>query len=311
MDALADLLDGVRARSAAFCRAVFEPPWALRIADGAMLAVATALRGHAWVVPDDAAAVLIRTGDVAIIKGPHQYTVGDHPDTPPSLMVHADNRLTTMDGVDVTSDLRLGTRTSGHGDGSAMVASGTYQVIGDVGGRLLTALPPIVLVPYSEARSPVLDLLAVEVDRDEPGQQVVLDRLLDLTLIATLRAWFARQEEAAPGWYRAHSDPLVGRTLQLIHDDPAHPWTVADLASKAGASRAALARRFSALVGEPPMTYLTGWRITTAADLLRHTDATVDAIARKVGYANAFALSVAFKRVRGTTPHQHRVSATG
>ncbi|MQA03469.1 MAG: helix-turn-helix domain-containing protein [Streptosporangiales bacterium] len=308
MDALADLLDGVRARSAAFCRAVLEPPWALRIADGAMLALATSLRGHAWIVPDDdAEPVLMRTGDVAIIKGPQPYTVGDRPDTPPSLIVHPGNRLTTMDGVDVTADLQLGPRTSGHSqDGSAVVASGTYQVTGDVGGRLLTALPAVVLVPREDAQLPVLDLLAVEVGREEPGQQVVLDRLLDLTLIATLRAWFARPDAEAPGWYRAQSDSLVGPALRLIHDDPAHPWTVASLATKVGGSRAAFARRFTALVGEPPMTYLTGWRITLAADLLRHTDATVDTVARKVGYANAFALSVAFKRARGVTPRQHR-----
>src|SRR5690606_27432949 len=136
----------------------------------------------------------------------------------------------------------------------------------------------------------------------EPGQQVVLDRLLDLALISTLRAWFNRPEADAPGWYRAHSDPVVGPALGAIHDAPTRPWTVASLAEVAGASRAAFARRFGALVGQPPMTYLTHWRLALAADLLRSTDASVEAIARQVGYANAFALTVAFKRVRGVTP---------
>ncbi len=81
---------------------------------------------------------------------------------------------------------------------------------------------------------------------------------------------------------------------------------MAELAAGVGVSRAALARRFTALVGEPPMAYLTGWRIALAADLLRQTDHTVGTIARKVGYANAFALSVAFKRLRGTRPSEHR-----
>lgn len=307
MDALADLLDGVHARSAAFCQAILEPPWSLRIADGATLALATTLRGHAWIVPDQGEPVKMSVGDVAVIKGPNPYTVGDDPATPPTIIVHAGNRLTTMDGVDVTDDLRLGPRTSGESaDGSAAVASGTYQVSRGVSTRLLNALPDVVLVPDMDRGSPVMDMLAHEVGRDEPGQQVVLDRLLDLALIATLRAWFARPDTEVPGWYRAHGDPLVGPALHLIHDDPAHPWTVASLAAKVGASRAAFARRFAALVGEPPMTYVTGWRIALAADLLRGSDATIEAIARRVGYANAFALSVAFTRVRGISPRRYR-----
>lgn len=306
MDALGDLLDGVRARSAAFCRAILDPPWALRIADRAPLALATALRGHAWIVPDDGEPLLMRTGDIAIIKGPDPYTVGDDPATEPTITVHAGNRLTTMDGVDITADLRLAPRTSGTPDGSAIVASGTYGVGGDVTDRLLNALPTVVLVPSGDAQFPIVDLLAREVSKDDPGQQVVLDRLLDLALIATLRAWFDRPDAAPPGWYRAQSDPLVGPAIQLLHDDPARPWTVASLAGLAGGSRAAFARRFTTLVGEPPMTYLAGWRIALAADLLRGTNATIDAIARSVGYANAFALSVAFKRVRGVSPSEHR-----
>jgi AraC-like DNA-binding protein len=313
VDVLADLLDGVHARTAAFCRVVLEPPWAMRIADEAPLALATALRGHAWIVPGDAEPVLIRTGDVAVIKGPGHYTVCDHPDTAPTTVVHPGNRLTTVDGVDVTAELRLSpyTRALGPGigggpDGSAIVASGTYQVGGDVSGRLLAALPRVVRVAREDCRSPIMDLLATEVSRNEPGQQVVLDRLLDLALIATLRTWFAGPDADTPGWYLALGDPLVGPALRMIHYEPARPWTVATLATTAGASRAAFARRFTEVVGQPPMTYLTHWRLDRAADLLRDTDATVESIARQVGYANAFALAVAFKRVRGSTPRQHR-----
>jgi AraC-like DNA-binding protein len=316
MDALGDLLDGVRARTAAFCQVVLEPPWALRVADQAPLALVSAVRGHVWIVPDDDKPTLIRTGDVAVIQGPAPYTVADNPDTPPSLVVHAGNRLATTDGRDVTAGLRLSTHTSALGlradrfgpDNSAVVASGSYQVTGDVSGRLLAALPGVVRVPREDVRSPIMELLTVEVGRNEPGQQVVLDRLLDLALIATLRAWFARPEADAPGWYRAHSDALVGPALRIIHDDPARPWTVASLAATTGASRAAFARRFTALIGQPPMTYVTHWRLDLAADLLRSTDATIGSVARQVGYANAFALTVAFKRVRGITPSQHRDS---
>jgi transcriptional regulator GlxA family with amidase domain len=85
---------------------------------------------------------------------------------------------------------------------------------------------------------------------------------------------------------------------------------VANLATKTGVSRAALARRFTTLVGEPPMAYLTGLRLALAADLLREPNATLGAVARKVGYGSAFALSAAFKRVRGVSPQEHRTSVT-
>lgn len=311
MDPLDDLLRGVHARSAAFCQAILDPPWALRIADGAALALATTLRGHAWIVPDRGEPTLMRTGDVAIVKGPEPYTVADDPGTAPDIMVHADNRLTNMDGTDVSDALRLGPRTSGRTrDGSAIVASGTYQVGNDVTGRLMNALPDTVLVPHADTHTAVMELLAHEVGSGEPAQQIVLDRLLDIALVAALRAWFTRPGTPAPGWYRALDDSLAGPALRLMHDHPSHPWTIAALAAKVGCSRAALARRFTALVGEPPITYLTSWRISLAADLLRTTDLTIERIAHQVGYANAFALSVAFKRIRGRSPTQHRARVT-
>lgn len=307
IDPLADLLDGVRARTSSFCQAILDPPWALRIADGAALGLVTTLRGHAWIVPDHGDPTLMRTGDVAIVKGPHPYTISHDPGATPNIIVHPTNRLTTVDGTDITDAMRLGPRTTGHTpDGSTTLASGVYQVSSDVTARLLSALPFIVAVPEADAPNPLMAFLASEVGNDGPAQQVILDRLLDIALVATLRAWFARPEAAAPGWYRAHGDTLAGPALRLIHDNPAHPWTVSDLADKVGCSRAALARRFTTLVGEPPITYLTGWRIALAADLLRRSDLTIEAIARRVGYANAFALSVAFKRTRGRSPTQHR-----
>ena len=130
----------------------------------------------------------------------------------------------------------------------------------------------------------------------------MLDRLLDLLVIAAIRAWFSRPDAEAPAWYRAHTDPVVGKALRMLHNNPAHPWTVAELAAESGISRAALARRFTDLVGEPPMTFLTGWRLALAADLLRESDATVGAVAHKVGYGSPFALSTAFKRVHGISP---------
>ena len=126
-------------------------------------------------------------------------------------------------------------------------------------------------------------------------------------MISTLRAWFSRPEGQAPAWYRAQRDPVVGAALRMLQNNPAHPWSVESLAKATNVSRAALARRFNELVGEPPMTFLTGWRLDLAADLLCETDATIGAVAEQVGYGSPFALSTAFKRVLGVSPQQHRL----
>ncbi|HEX6578868.1 MAG TPA: AraC family transcriptional regulator, partial [Jiangellaceae bacterium] len=157
----------------------------------------------------------------------------------------------------------------------------------------------------------VLPLLGAEIVKDDPGQEVVLDRLLDLLLISVLRTWFSQPDSGAPAWYRADGDPVVGRALRMLHNNPATGWTVAMLAAATGVSRASLARRFTDLVGEPPMSYLTGWRLALAADLLREPDVTIAAVARQVGYSSPFALSTAFKRVRRISPQEHRTRASG
>jgi transcriptional regulator GlxA family with amidase domain len=104
---------------------------------------------------------------------------------------------------------------------------------------------------------------------------------------------------------------VVGPALRLVPDSPAEPWSVAALAATVGVSRATLARRFTELNGEPPMSYLTGWRIALAADLLADPSLTVAGIARRVGYASPFALSTAFRRVTGTNPAGHRAVLRG
>jgi AraC-like DNA-binding protein len=308
MDALVGLLDGPRARGAFLLRSVMSPPWSLRIQDQAPLTLLAMLRGAAWVVPDDGEPVRLRLGEVAIARGPEPYTVADDPATPPQVVIHPGQRCTTPDGEDVTDAMTwLGVRTWGNDpDGSAMLLSGTYQLSGEVSRRLLEALPALLVLPADALDSPLIALLGEEIVRDEPGQEVVLD----LLLIAVLRAWFSRPDAEAPAWYQAYGDPVVGRALRVLHHNPAHPWTVATLAAEVGVSRAALARRFTELVGEPPMTFLTGWRLALAADLLRGPDATVGAVARQVGYGTPFALSTAFKRVRGVSPQQHRVGAS-
>ncbi|SNX64790.1 AraC family transcriptional regulator [Streptomyces sp. TLI_55] len=307
MDALAGLLEGPRARGAFMIRACFDPPWSVRVEDRAPLTVMLMVRGEAWVMPEAGEQVRLRAGDLAIARGPDPYTCADDPGTEPQALILPGGECRYPDGRSLNGVMDLGVRTWGDRlDGSAVMLIGTYLWQGEVSGRLLDALPPLLTLTPEVWDCPLTPLLMAEIVRDEPGQEVVLDRLLDLLVIAALRAWFSRPEAAAPGWYRALADPVVGRVLRLLQDDPAHPWTVGSLAAKAGVSRAALGRRFTELVGEPPMTYLTGWRLALAADRLREGDATLEAIARQVGYGSAFALSSAFKRVYGVSPQEHR-----
>jgi AraC-like DNA-binding protein len=312
MDALTGLLDGPRAQGAFLLRSVLDPPWSVRIQDRAPLALIALLRGHAWLVPDTGDAVALHPGDVAIVRGPDPYTIADDPATPPQVVIHPGQRCTTPEGEDLVEMMEwLGVRTWGNSPaGSSVVLSGTYELRGEVSQRLLRVLPRLLVLPGDAWDSPLIGLLGEEIVKDDPGQEAVLDRLLDLLLIAVLRAWFARPDAEAPAWYRANGDPVVGRALRLLHNNPSHPWTVATLAAEVGVSRAALARRFTELVGEPPMTFLTGWRLALAADLLREPDATLGAVAHQVGYGSPFALSAAFKRVRGISPQQHRVGAS-
>ncbi|MEU8779704.1 AraC family transcriptional regulator [Streptomyces sp. NPDC048606] len=314
MDTLTGLLEGPHARGAFLLKAVFNPPWSVRIEDRAPLSVLTAVRGAAWVLPDGGEPVRLGPGDVALVRGPEPYTLADDPDSPVRVTVGPDQRCSSAgSGEDLTDSLTLGVRTWGdpvRGPRSTVVLSGTYQAPGEVGRRLLGALPAVLVRPAGHADAALIALLASEMSRDEPGQEIVLDRLLDLLLIGVLRAWLADPEAGAPAWYRAQGDPVVGPALRLLHERPGHGWTVAELARRAGVSRASLARRFTELVGEPPVAYLTGRRIALAADLLREPDATVATVARRVGYGSAFALSTAFKRVRGVSPQEFRAGVS-
>ncbi|MER0241304.1 AraC family transcriptional regulator [Streptomyces sp. HSW2009] len=351
MDAVSELLAEVRAHGAVFRRAVMRPPWALRMASGAPLTLATMVRGRAWIVPDGQPPVAIGVGEVAVVRGAAPYVVADDPATAPTLVVTSADYCSGaggeapeggsaggsgagaggaaggvsgrapsgVPGVPGVADGGPGGAPNGGAapasdggsgptsdDTPAVLLSGAFERRGELSERLLRALPPVLVVPLDDSPYPTVQTVADEIGKERPGQQLVLDRMLDLMLVSALRHWFDHPDADAPAWCRALDDPVVGPALRLLHDAPARPWTVAGLAAEVGVSRAALARRFTAAVGEPPMSYLAGWRVALATDLLRETDQTVAAIAKKVGYAHAFALSAAFKRLHGTRPSDHR-----
>jgi len=310
MDTLANLLDAPRARGAFALRTVMTPPWSLRILAESPVTLLAGVAGEAWVVPDNGEPVRIGPGDIAVTRSPDHYNVADAPTTAPLVLIHPGQRCVDLDGNSVLEEMTHDVRTWGNDpDGSTVFVVGAYEHLSDISDRLLRALPPVLSLSHADWESPLVPLLCDEVVKDEPGQAAVLDRLFDLLLTAVLKAWFAQQDASRPASWRSQGDRIVDRALRIMHNDPAHPWTMDKLAAESGASRASLARRFHDLVGEPPMTFLKNWRMAMAADLLCEPDETVGTVAEKVGYANPSAFSTAFKRVRGVSPQQHRAIA--
>jgi AraC-like DNA-binding protein len=307
VDGLTGLLDGPRARGAFLLRCLMDPPWSVRLEDEAPLSVTAIARGHAWALPDGGEPFRLSAGDVVIARGPEHWTVADDPATEPQAVIHPGQVCTTPDGRPLEEEMHQGVRSWGNSAaGATVMLTGAYSLEGEISRRLLSVLPRFVVLTQEEVGSPLIPLLADEIVKEAPGQDAVLDRLLDLLLIAVLRAWFARPEADPPSWYVGQTDPVVGPALRLLQHHPEHPWTIAQLAAAAGVSRAAFARRFTDVVGEPPIAFLTGWRLALAADLLREPGATLASVAAKVGYSTAFALSTAFKREYGVSPRDHR-----
>ncbi|MEW9533039.1 helix-turn-helix transcriptional regulator [Microbispora sp. NPDC049125] len=153
-----------------------------------------------------------------------------------------------------------------------------------------------------------VDLLGGELDHPRLGADTIVPALLDMLLLYILRAWFDEQTEhgTTTGWAAALGDPAISAALHALHRDPALPWTVETLGSQAGLSRAAFSRRFTTLIGQPPLTYLTWWRMTAAARLLRETDAPLAEVATRIGYTSEFAFATAFKREYGIAPGKYR-----
>jgi AraC-like DNA-binding protein len=310
VDALGGLLDGVRARGAFVLRLSLDPPWSMRIQDDAPLTLICMTQGSAVIVTDSGPSFDLRPGDVALARGVEHYAFADRALTEPQVVVHPGNRCTTLRGDELRFEMSVGVRTWGNAtSGADRAVVCAYEGRSEVSSRLLQALPTVLVIRGDEWHTPLMPLLADEAGRDGPGQAAYLDRLLDLLLMDVLRTWFDR-DERAPTWWHAEHDPVVGPALRLMYDNPDHPWTVANLAAAVGCSRALFARRFAGQVGEPPIAFLTGWRLALAADLLRSSGATIASVAHQVGYGTPFALSSAFKRAYGVSPNAHRAAAS-
>lgn len=294
MDVLQEHLIRARASGGVFARSVACPPWGVCLPGTIQLAVHAIVRGHAWLWLDDPqAAFELTPGDVALVRGGLDHRVAH---SPAAMCMTAD-------------DFRAEHCEDEHaGDPQATVfLCGAYQFAGDVGRQLIEALPPALHLPHidDDPLHDAIGLLARELATPAPGQQTVLDRLLDVVLVHALRASF-RQSPHAPRWYQASADLRLNLALQAIHTDAAHPWTVSELGALSGLSRAAFARAFQHALGQAPMQYLTEWRMTLARDHLRSGDLSLAQIASRTGYTSPYAFAAAFRRQHGQPPGRWR-----
>jgi AraC-like DNA-binding protein len=301
MDLVGEAIAAMRTGEPKAARALLLAPWGLRFNAAGGAGVHVLLKGSAWLLPPDGEPIAMAAGDVALVRRRRPHGLADDPATPlvdVSADQHepADHWPTDGSALDDAS-------------GGTVLIGGTYYLNGARPHPLFDSLPDVVHLPArvgaaSTVRA-VVDLLGAEMDRDRPGLSAALPALLDLLLLYAMRTWFESAQEAS-GWAQALRDPVIGAALGVIRDRPADPWTVATLASEVGLSRAAFARRFGELTGQPPVTYLTWWRMTIAARLLQTTDATVDSVAARVGYSSEYAFNKAFKRELGVPPARYR-----
>ncbi len=309
MDLFGDVFREVRAHGSVFSRATLSPPFALNFVDGAPLTLCTLLSGSGWVVPEDGPPERISAYESAVVRGPGTFSFVDEIGTKAEPVACGEFCTTLEEGG---TRYRRGWMDNGETvEGGTVLIVGAYPVRGEISRRLLDALPAVLRVSAGGTGDAVLDHLAAEVAIDAPGQQVVLDRLLDWMLVCTLREWFDRPGGQPPAWWAAQRDPVAGEALRLLHAEPAAPWSVSSLAARVGVSRSTLAKRFADQVGEPPLAYLTRWRMALAADLLvDRATMTIGEIARSVGYSDPFGFSAAFKRTKGVNPSEFRRAAT-
>lgn len=307
MDPLSQFLTGPRAQAAFTLRVVMDPPFAIDVQDDAALTVIVVVRGQAWIAAQGSAPRLLSPGQAATVRGPAPYRVADVPDRAPTVMIGPGQSCRTPAGEHLETAMSQGVRTWGNSaDGETVLLVGAYQTEAAAGQLVTSALPPLAVFTEKETDPTLLGLLERELSCPGLGQESALDRVLDLLLLHLVRLCVQRADVAAPSWAAGTRDPAVARALGLLHGEPAAPWTVAELARQAHVSRASLASRFHAAVGQPPMTYLTTWRLTLAADRLVGGTATTAAIAAEVGYSSAFTFSTAFTRVFGTSPTSYR-----
>jgi AraC-like DNA-binding protein len=261
-----------------------------------------AMRRGATVVTTEAGETIkLEEGDVLVLPRGSAHIVADAPDAPPGLPCTAGEER---------AGVVLRAAEDPHATHVAVCLA--YEMAPGRSHPLLATMPDFVRIPADRAAQPELAnaiaMLDGELRAERSGGDALVPALLDAVLMYLLRAMLESNTRHCgfDSWAAALADRPVGAALEAIHAEPERQWTVASLGDVAGLSRSAFSRRFTELVGQPPLSYLTSWRLTLAARLLADTDAPLATVARQVGYASEFAFAAAFKRDFGQAPGRFR-----
>ncbi len=307
MDLLADVLTVAGVRGAAGARIEAGETWKTtwqHIGRPVFYAVTS---GTAWLRVPGLEAEQLMPGDVVLLPTGSEHTLGSAVDT----VAYSCDCATTEQARAQASVLRIG-----EGEIRTHILGASYEYDPVVSTQVLASLPEMVHIRADNGGSCLDDtvrLLARELAVPQIAGAVVLNRLVDILLIQLLRVWMCRNPVQEKGsWLGVLNDPLVSVAVTKLHQDPSKPWTTDLLATELSVSRTTLARRFRAVAGETPGSYLTRWRMNLAAIRLRDTDDTLETIAHAVGYTSMPAFSRAFRRDRGQAPgtYRHAVRAS-
>jgi AraC-like DNA-binding protein len=315
MDAFSEILSGVKMHGAVFFTAEFSAPWGLsmpaanvmaaKLAPGAahLVTYHLVVEGGAVIELADGPSIELKPGDVVIFPhgDPHHMSSGKGAKPPfPNYGISAKVKSRDL------SPLRAG----GGGETSRFVC-GYMSCDPYLSRPILSGLPSVFKVNVRTDRaghwleSSIMHLVD-EAASGRVGSEAMLAKLSEALFVDTLRRHVAGLPEQQMGWLTGARDPIVGKSLGLLHSRVAHPWTIADLADEVGISRSALVERFTRYLSEPPMTYLTRWRLQLAARSLENTSRGVAEIAADVGYESEAAFNRAFKREFGQPPGRYR-----
>jgi AraC-like DNA-binding protein len=314
MDVLSEVLRAVQLDGAMFFNAEFSAPWLLvspaarslkqYLAPGAehLIIYHLVTDGHAYAQLDGEHNVLLEAGDIIVFPHGNQHKMG--------------NGYTTqiIDGgsaFSMISSLGMKVMKLGGGGDVTRFVCGYMSCNADLCKQLLECLPPVLKVNVrSDASGRWLENSirnsVLQAGSDSAGSGAVLAKLSEVLFIEVLRRYVESLPEGHDGWLGGTRDPVVGRALSLMHSRPADDWSVAKLAQEAGVSRSVLAERFTHYTGEPPMSYLTRWRMRLGAQLLNSSSRSVLDIASEVGYQSEAAFNRAFRREFGLPPARYR-----
>lgn len=307
MDVLTDVMQTVRVRSNLYGRSELTAPWGLRIGgECGHAGFHVVSRGSCWLEVDGVERqIALAGGDFVLLPTGRAHCLRDNPETP----------AVPVEEVVKDWDCREPLRYGGGGGGGVLTSMvwGCFEFEGGGRNPLIESLPPMILVrgdggPSVQWLQSTLHFVASETASGLPGAETVANRLTDILFVHAIRAHIAgcpTSGSRATGWLRALADPKIGQALQLMHEAPQKDWSVGTLAEAVAMSRSAFAAQFSALVGEPPLRYLTAWRMKKASHMLLRGEP-IAAIASALGYETDAAFGKAFKREMGATPGEFR-----